>query len=305
MTFLNALLPVMFMVALGQFLAWRNLPDRDGWRSIERLCYVALIPALIILVLSRAPFDEAPWKIALTLFMAQILMAGTGLLSMFWPGISRPAIGSIIQSNSRWNTFIALTISGVLYGEEGLALTALCAAILIPMANVLSILALTHYGHNESGIKRHPFSELVRNPLVIACVIGAGLNVAGLQPSGIFETILTLVSDPAMALGLLAAGAGINFIALRRAGFFTLFWSLVRLIGMPVLTAVIARYLFGLEGVPLAVMIIATATPTATNGYILARQLGGDADLMANLIATQTVTAALTMPAILIAFGLL
>ena len=52
-------------------------------------------------------------------------------------------------------------------------------------------------------------------------------------------------------------------------------------------------------------MAIATATPTATNGFILARQLGGDADLMANLIATETVLAALTMPAILIAFGLL
>ncbi len=305
MTFLNALLPVMFMVALGQFLAWRKLPDRDGWRSIERLCYVALFPALIILVLSRAPFDEAPWKIALTLLIAQILMAGTGLLALLWPNVSRPAVGSIIQSNSRWNTFISLTISGVLYAEEGLALTALCAAILIPMANILSVLALSHFGETETGVKRNPFTELIRNPLVIACIIGAALNVTGLQPTGILNTILELVSEPAMALGLLAAGAGVNFIALRRAGLFTVFWSLVRLIGMPVLTILIARHGFGLEGVPLAVMAIATATPTATNGFILARQLGGDADMMANLIATETVLAALTMPAILIAFGLL
>ena len=43
---------------------------------------------------------------------------------------------------------------------------------------------------------------------------------------------------------------------------------------------------------------IAAATPTATNGYILARQLGGDAPLSANLIALQTVLAAATMPTV-------
>ena len=61
----------------------------------------------------------------------------------------------------------------------------------------------------------------------------------------------------------------------------------------------------GVEGVSLAVIAIAAATPTATNGYILARQLGGDAPFMANLIATQTVLAAVTMPLVLWAFNLL
>ncbi|MAI91967.1 AEC family transporter [Ponticaulis sp.] len=305
MTFLGALIPVMFMVSLGQFLAWRQIPPREGWRSIERLCYMALVPALIILVLSRAPLQDAPWKIALTLVVSQIILAAIGLTSQLWPGIDRPSVGSIVQSNSRWNTFIALTISGVLYGDNGLAITAICAAIMIPMANILSILALSHFGHNETGIKRNPFAELIRNPLVIACIIGAFLNFANLKPTGLFETILTLVSNPAMSLGLLAAGAGVNFLALRRAGLLTVFWSLVRLIGMPIVAGLIGRYIMGIEGEALAIILIATATPTATNGYILARQLGGNADLMANLIASQTLLSALTIPFSLWMFGLL
>lgn len=305
MTFLTALIPVMFMVGLGQFLAWRNIPGPDGWRAMERLCYLVLFPAMIILVLSRAPLDEAPWKIALSLIIAQIVLAAIGLLAVFWPGIQRPAIGSIIQSNSRWNTFAALALSGVLFGEQGLALTAICAAVMIPLANILSVLALSHFGHSETGVKRNPFTELVRNPLVIACIIGGLLNVTGLKPTGTAETILELVSQPAMALGLLAAGAGINFAALRRAGTLTLVWSLVRLLTMPILAMSVAHFVFGLTGVPLVVLGIAAATPTATNGYILARQLGGDAPLMANLIATQTVLAAFTMPFVLWIFGIL
>ena len=105
MNFLEALIPVIVMVALGHFLASRNIPSAEGWRAIERLCYLVLFPALIVLVLARAPLDTAPWKIAVTLLVAQVVLAGAGLLAVFWPGIARPAIGSIIQSNSRWNTF--------------------------------------------------------------------------------------------------------------------------------------------------------------------------------------------------------
>ena len=115
----------------------------------------------------------------------------------------------------------------------------------------------------------------------------------------------TSFSNPAMSLGLLAAGAGVNFLALRRAGLLTVFWSLVRLIGMPIVAGLIGRYIMGIEGEALAIILIATATPTATNGYILARQLGGNADLMANLIASQTLLSALTIPFSLWMFGLL
>ena len=116
--------------------------------------------------------------------------------------------------------------------------------------------------------------------------------------------MLETLAAAALALGLLAAGAGLDLGALKRSGVPTLCWSLVRILGLPALAIGLARAL-GVEGVSLAVIAIAAATPTATNGYILARQLGGDAPFMANLIATQTVLAAVTMPLVLWAFNLL
>jgi predicted permease len=41
--------------------------------------------------------------------------------------------------------------------------------------------------------------------------------------------------------------------------------------------------------------------PTASSAYILSRQLGGDAPLMAGIIAFQTLLAAVTMPLTLLA----
>ena len=83
--------------------------------------------------------------------------------------------------------------------------------------------------------------------------------------------------------------------ALKRAGARTFSWSLVRLLGLPAVTLMVG-YAIGLTGTPLAIALICAATPTATNSYILARELGGDAPLAANLIAVQTVLAMLTMP---------
>ena len=100
-----------------------------------------------------------------------------------------------------------------------------------------------------------------------------------------------------IALGLLTAGAGVDFTALKGSGVRTLMWSVIRLAGLP-LSALGLGLLIGLPEMHLLVAVICTASPTATNGYILARQLGGDAPFSANLIAVQTLLSIVTMPLI-------
>ncbi|MFN2287969.1 MAG: AEC family transporter [Chromatocurvus sp.] len=301
MTFVLALLPVIAVVSIGYILAHRNSLPPEGWRGIERLCYVLIFPCLIIRVLATAPFDESPWRMALALIAAQIAMAGVGHAARFSPGIARPAIGCIIQSNVRWNTFVALSLAGTLFGDEGLALTAVAAAAMIPTANIISVLGFSQYG--EAHIRRHPLLEMFQNPLVIACIIGGLINVSGLGIPAIADQVMATLASAALPMGLLVAGAGLNLNALKHTGTRTLVWSLVRLLLMPIL-AISVGLVLDVSDVSLAVIAIAAATPTATNGYVLARQLGGDAPFMANLIAAQTVLAVLTMPLIMWLFDL-
>lgn len=295
--FLIALFPVIIIVGLGRFIAWRGSISRDGWQAIEKLAYFLLFPALIIRALANAPFETAPWKLAAALISAQCLLGATGLLARFWPGIQRPAIGTIIQSNVRWNTFVGLSIGNSLFGAEGLALVSIAAAAMIPTANILSVTALTTHSEHAAAVKRNPVLELARNPLILACLIGGILAVFSIEIPNLMDLTIDLLGKGTIALGLLCVGAGIDFLALRRAGIRTLFWSIVRLLGLPAFTIIVALIL-GLSGTPLAIAVICSSVPTATSGYILARQLGGDATLAANLIAVQTVISFLTLPAI-------
>ncbi len=64
---------------------------------------------------------------------------------------------------------------------------------------------------------------------------------------------------------------------------------------MPVATFGFCR-LLGVEGVIAATAVLFTAAPVSASSYVLARQLGGDAPLMAGLITLSTILAAITMP---------
>ena len=295
--FFQALLPVIIIVTLGRLLAWRNIITAEGWRGIERISYYLLFPALIIREIARAPLETAPWGLAITLISAQLILGAIGLLAS--PSRGRPAKGSIIQSNVRWTAFVALSISGALFGGEGLALVAISAAAMIPIANILSVGALTKYADVELNRRPNVMRDLATNPLIIACLIGITLNLMNLAPTGIVDTTFGLLGQSVIALGLLTAGAGVDFQALRRAGSRTFTWSFIRLLGLP-LAALALGLILGLPRLHILIAVICTATPTATNCYILAKQLGGDAPLSANLIAVQTALSALTMPLVYI-----
>ena len=293
--FLIALLPVILIVALGQLLSTRRWIAPEAFRSIDRLSFLILLPALIVRALANAEFDTAPWQMVVTLIAAQCLMGVIGLAAYGWPGISRPAIGTIIQSNVRWNTIIALSLGAALFGDEGVALVGLAAAVMIPAANVLSVYALTAHADRPPGTKPRPFLAMTRNPLVIACLIGITLAALHIQIPVALDETLKILANAAIATGLLSAGAGVDLTALTRAGLRTFTWSLIRLIGMPALVLAIGL-LIGLSGLPLAIALLCAATSTAPNSYVLARELGGDTTLAANLIAVQTVLAAITLP---------
>ncbi|HBM88909.1 MAG TPA: hypothetical protein DD437_10210, partial [Rhodobiaceae bacterium] len=61
-------------------------------------------------------------------------------------------------------------------------------------------------------------------------------------------------------------------------------------------------WVFEIEGLPRLVILLCGTVPGATSSYILARQLGGDATLMASLITGSTILAAFTMPLMLYLF---
>jgi predicted permease len=136
---------------------------------------------------------------------------------------------------------------------------------------------------------------VVRNPLIWACVVGLAVIVSHLPLPHILHEVAEALGRSSLAIGLLVTGAGLHLDGLFRPNAAAALTVFLKLILMPALAIALAL-LFGLSGPNLAVVVCCAAVPTSSSAYVLARQMGGDAPLLAQIITLQTIIAALTMP---------
>ncbi len=294
---LTALIPIVLILALGKALASVNALSPQGWLGLERITYFVLFPALIVGKLAVADFSTLNLAMPAALVGAQFALGaisiGLGLLLRQ----ARDRLGVYVQSAVRWNTFIALALAQELIGGEGVALVVIAAAAMIPTANVLSVSALLGFAGARVAVVELA-KQIAINPLVIACAVGLSINLLSVPLIPSVSTTFDLLAQATIAAGLLTTGAAIE-IKRRSAPLVSLLgWSLLRLFGLSALAGLLAVS-FGVTPPVLMAILIATAVPTASNGTILARQLGADASLAANLIVVQTVLSVLTISIVL------
>ncbi len=290
---LTALIPIVLILALGKGLSALNVVSQQGWLGLERITYFVLFPALIIGKLATVDFSALSLGMPVALVGAQLALGAISIALGLLFRQARDRIGVYVQSAVRWNTFIALALAQELMGGEGVALVVIAAAAMIPTANILSVSALL--GFSDERIDAAELAKQIAiNPLVIACVIGLSLNLLAIPILPSVSTAMDLLAQATIAAGLLTTGAAIE-VKRRSASIANLLgWSLLRLLGLSLLAGLFAVWL-GVTSTVLMAILIATAVPTASNGTILARQLGADASLAANLIVVQTVVSALTI----------
>jgi len=294
-----ALLPVFLLILLGVVLKRSLIQPEPQWQGLERLTYYVLFPALLVQTLVKADLSKVPIAgVGGALFFAALLMA---LLCLaLRPALARlaidgPAFTSIFQGATRWQTYVGLAVSGSLYGASGLALASVAMVAIIPLVNVLSVTVLAHYASPERRSARDIALTIARNPLILACIAGLALNQLHIPLPKLWHDVADALSQASLAIGLLVTGAGLHFEGLTRSGLAAALGVGLKLVAMPALALALAVW-FGLTGPSLVIVAVCAAVPTSPSAYVLARQMGGDAPLLAQIITLQTVLAAVTMP---------
>ena len=299
-TILAALLPVASLILLGLLLRRLRFLDDRGWAGAERLVYFVLFPALLFLELSRASLAEVPVGAIVAVLLASLLAMSSLAAVLRRPlAIPGPAYTSLLQGLVRWNSYVAVALGPLLFGRQGTAVMALAVAVLVPLANVLSVAALARHGGKSAGGWRGFARALVTNPLILACVAGQLWAQTGLGLPGLLADTLTILARATLALGLLTVGAGLRAFSLRASSPVLAAALAGKLVLNPLLALALGLWL-GLEGPTLGACILICGVPTASSSYILARIAGGDAELMAAIITPQTLAAMVTLPMLLL-----
>ena len=293
----GALLEAALLIALGWALGRRGLASDAFWRGFNRLVYFVLLPALLLRSLAGAEFSGAEaGALALSAALPIFALTLVLLVAKRTLGLDGPAFASVYQGSVRSNTYVALATVPALYGEGGVALLSLLIAAVVPLVNVLSVLVLSVQGRGGRPGPSEVARLVATNPLIVACTLGLLANASGTRLTVGLDEALAALSSAALPCGLMTVGAALSLRALGGHARGVALSAVAKFLALPILSLG-AGLLIGLPPEALGALVVFQAQPAAAAAYQLARQLGGDADLMASIVTAQTLLAFAVLPA--------
>ncbi|MDP9995345.1 putative permease [Variovorax boronicumulans] len=294
MNYAQLLFPDFSLIAIGWLLCRYTALDRRVWDQVESLVYYFLFPVLLFHSIVRSPLDFGATSSLLTAGVG-VGLCGIALAYAlpFVPGlgthIDRRDHAASAQVAFRFNSFICLALADRLAGPEGLLLIAVLIGVCVPMFNIAAVWPMTR--HAQTGFVR----QLVRNPLIVATVAGLLANLLGFTVPTWLTPTLTRIGAASLALGLLAAGAGMQFATLGRGKVLAVSVLAIRHLILPLVAWGLARAL-RLDGIQASVLMAFSAVPTASSAYVLAARMGYNGPYVAGLVTLSTVLGVASLP---------
>lgn len=294
MNFAQLLFPDFSLILAG-FLICRFTPlGRGVWEPVEGLVYFVLFPVLLFQSIVKTPLDV---REASSLIGAGLLMGLSGIamayslphLPLIGRRIDRREHAGAAQIAFRFNSFIGLAMAERLAGARGLQILAVLIGFCVPLLNIGAVWPMARHG--GSGMAR----ALLRNPLIVATVSALALNLLGFRFPSWIEPAVTRIGASSIALGLMTAGAGLQFGSLASNQVLTVGVLGIRHLLTPLIGWVMAR-LFHLDAVQTAVLLIFSALPTASSTYVLAVRMGYNGAYVAGLVTLSTLLGMASLP---------
>jgi malonate transporter len=297
------LFPDFSMILCGWLLCRYTALNRQVWEPVESLVYYFLFPVLLFHSIVKSPIqldaDASLVLSGLLMTVAGVVLAqALPVLLRLWPSLrADPELprdhAASAQAAFRFNSFIALGLAERLsaQAQDGRAplLMALLIGVCVPLVNVAAVWPMAR--HAGRGLLR----ELVRNPLIIATVSGLACNLAGLRMPDWIVPSLSRIGAASLALGLMAAGAGMQFGTLARSKALTASVLTIRHLLLP-LVALGLSLLLQLDRVQATTLLIFSALPTASSTYVLAARMGYNGALVASMVTLSTALGVLSLP---------
>ncbi len=276
----ESILPIFLLILCGNILRRFSVIDVAGWDGINQLGYWFFYPTLILVTIVKADFSGLHLDAMMLALLITLPLMFAFVLSL-WPLLRRTGLAgagefsSIFQTSIRWNGFMALAIAQKLFPPSGMAVVALVMAVIILPINLVTVFVVTRSA--DSSV-RWPIliRRMVSNPMVIAAAGGLLLRAMPFELFAPVNKTLQLIGQAALGLGLVGIGAGLRLDSLVKPRAAVLVPVATKLLVSPALLLAISL-LLGVTGQELSFLVLCGAVPTAMNGYVLAKQMGGDA----------------------------
>ena len=289
---LYKLLAIFLVAALGWFVGrMRWLGDAGGGgdpaRVLANAAFYIFIPALLFRTTARIDFATLPWRTVSAFFVPVLLLIA---LVYAWQRHANrrgrlptpaPCVRAITASFG--NTVqIGVPITAAVYGEAGLGIhitiVGLHALVLLSVLTALVELDLA-----RARARTEPAATLwstlavtvrhtVVHPVVLPVLAGLALNATGLPLPPVVDEVLELLGRAVVPLSLVLIGMSLAYYGLPGRLKGAVAMSALKLVLLPALALAVAHWGFGLNGMPLGVVVVMAALPVGSNALLFAQR---------------------------------
>ncbi len=291
----SVVFPLFFMMVIGYTLKIVGIFNEPFLKQLNALCFKVFLPTLLFINIYTSDFSGG-FSAKLIIFAMCCVVAAFIILMIVIPLIEPKNTnrGVMIQGIFRSNYILfGLPIATALYGSANTSTTVILIAFVIPLFNLLSVVALGVFSNN----KQKPIDiikQVLKNPLIISSVLGFLFIVTGIKMPLLFEDTISDVAGVATPLALIVLGGSFNF---GRVGKYKKLLSICvigKLLIVPLIFIPIS-VLFGFRGMELSALMAMFASPTAVSTYTMAQNSKSNDELASQIVVFDSIISIITI----------
>ena len=250
-------------------------------RTLSDVAFHLFVPALLFRTMARQDLAAVPWAHLTAFFMpALVFVVGVYLGYRRHAGGASPAAPATRTAAASYGNGLQLGIpmAAALFGEPGLALhvalVSVHGLILLTLMTVFAELDLARADRQATlwMTVRSTVRSAVLHPVMLPVLLGLAWNLTGLPLPPPVDEALRVLGSAVVPVCLVLIGLNLAQYGLRGRVRGALGLSALKLLLLPALVLLVAHLGFGLEGMPLGVVVMLAALPTGSNALIFAQR---------------------------------
>ena len=284
---MDIMLPLLLMLAIGWMLGRVGMiPDNVASR-MNQLVFRVFLPVLLFNNIRTLNIDEAPGLG----FAAYCFFGVLIIFLLAWFIVPRfehdpRKVGVMVQGIFRSNfAILGVALMTAMYGQSGNAAVTLGLPLVVPLNNILAVVALSSDGKTDL---RALVKNVVTNPLIIAAALGGVMLLLKPPVPAVVDNVCNQLANLASPVSLLVLGASLKWQGVKDNKQQLIWTVLLKQLVIPVVMVGLAA-LLGFHHEELAVMVILFGAPSAISSYPMAQAMGKDGTLAASQLVLTTV----------------
>ncbi|MFI5745994.1 AEC family transporter [Streptomyces sp. NPDC051644] len=308
---LSAFAPIWTLTAIGYAVGRSGLLGEQAEAVLGRFVFHVAMPAALFTMVSGARLDAFANSSMVAFAAGTALVCGLGFVAagrLFGRGTADRAIGSMASGYVN-SANLGIPVAVQVLGDASFVAQIILFQVLLVSPVILTLLDTgTGTGSGKGVVVRRMLTMPVRNPIIMASLLGVVVSALGLRLPHALAHSCDLLGAAAVPTALITLGLSLNgrpaadspttkhAQGSERAGRAEVVVAVaLKTLVQPLIAFVVGGPLLHLPDHQLLAVVLCSALPTAQNAFIYAQQYGLDTRVARNSLVASTVVSMATL----------